>query len=96
MLTPKRWSTKGGVFITLSDCGVAADRTPIPCLLALSAVHQHLVVVRKRLSTALVVESGEPREVMHFALLISYGTNTINPYMTLAAVQSRWTPGRCG
>ncbi len=84
----------GAAFIILSDRGVIADRAPMPCLLALSAVHQHLVAVRKRLAAALVVESGEPREVMHFALLIGYGANAINPYMALAAVQSMVDSGK--
>lgn len=77
----------GASFIILSDHAVSADRAPMPSLLALSAVHQHLVSRRKRLQTALVVESGEPREVMHFALLVGYGANAVNPYLALAAVQ---------
>lgn len=77
----------GASYIVLSDRGVSDGRAPMPSLLALSAVHQHLLRRRKRLQTALVVESGEPREVMHFALLIGYGANAINPYLALAAVQ---------
>ena len=81
-------------FIIISDRGVSGDRVPVPSLLALSAVHQHLVSVKKRLRTALVVESGEPREVEHFALLIGYGANAVNPYMALAAVQDMVESGR--
>lgn len=77
----------GASFIILSDRAVSDSRAPMPSLLALSAVHQHLVSRRKRIQTALVVESGEPREVMHFALLVGYGANAVNPYLALAAVQ---------
>ena len=84
----------GASFIILSDRGVSAERAPMPSLLALSAVHQHLIAARKRLQTALVVESGEPREVMHFALLIGYGANAVNPYLAFAAVQDMVDAGR--
>ena len=84
----------GASFIVLSDRGVSDDRVAIPSLLALSAVHQHLVAAKRRLQTALVVESGEPREVMHFALLIGYGANAVNPYMAFAAVQDMVDSGR--
>ena len=84
----------GASYIVLSDRSVSADRAPMPSLLALSAVHQHLLSVRKRMQTALVVESGEPREVMHFALLIGYGANAVNPYLALAAVQDLASSGK--
>ncbi|MDO5853203.1 MAG: glutamate synthase large subunit [Thermoplasmata archaeon] len=84
----------GASYLILSDRGVSAERAPMPSLLALSAVHQHLVGCKKRLQTALVVESGEPREVMHFALLIGYGANAINPYMALAIVEDMAATGR--
>ena len=56
----------------------------IPSLLAVSAVHHHLISVQKRVQTALVVETGEMREVMHAALLLGYGASAINPYMAFA------------
>ena len=84
----------GASYIILSDRGVSDARAPMPSLLALSAVHQHLVDRKKRLQTAIVVESGEPREVMHFALLIGYGANAINPYMALAIVEEMSATGR--
>ena len=77
----------GTTYIVLSDRSMAEGKAPIPCLLALSAVHQHLISCKKRIQTALVVESGEPRETMHFALLIGYGANAVNPYMALAVIE---------
>lgn len=56
----------------------------IPSLLAVSAVHHHLISVGKRVQTALVVESGEIREVMHVALLLGFGASALNPYMAFA------------
>ncbi|MBV8396030.1 MAG: glutamate synthase subunit alpha, partial [Actinobacteria bacterium] len=67
--------------LILSDRRVGADRVPIPALLAVSSVHHHLVREGTRLQTGLVVESGEPREVHHFATLIGYGAAAINPYV---------------
>src|SRR3989338_8741172 len=69
--------------IILSDRGVDAEHAPIPSLLALAAVHNHLVREETRTQCALVVESGEPREVHHFALLIGYGASAVNPYLAL-------------
>ena len=63
-----------------------AAHAPIPSLLAVSAVHHHLISVQKRVQTALVVESGEIREVMHAALLLGYGASAINPYMAFAVL----------
>jgi glutamate synthase (NADPH/NADH) large chain len=73
----------GYAVLVLSDRGVSRDLAPIPSLLALSAVHHHLIRDRLRTQVALVVESGEPREVMHFALLIGYGASAVNPYLAL-------------
>ena len=84
----------GNAFVILSDRAVSAERAPMPSLLALSAVHQHLLSKGKRMQTALVVESGEPREVMHFALLIGYGANAVNPYLAFAAVEDLSDSGR--
>jgi len=67
--------------LILSDRGVDADRAAIPALLALAGVHHHLVRRGTRTRVGLVVESGEPREVHHFALLIGYGAGAINPYL---------------
>ena len=77
----------GYTLIILSDRGVGVDKTPIPSLLALSAVHQNLIKTGLRTKTALIIESGEPREVMHFALLLGYGANAINPYLAFETVE---------
>ena len=80
-------SVRQGVnYIILSDKNVDAKFAPIPSLLALSAIHHHLVSVQKRVQTALIVESGEVREVMHAALLLGYGASAINPYMAFAVL----------
>ncbi|MDE2841918.1 MAG: glutamate synthase large subunit [Chloroflexota bacterium] len=73
--------------IILSDRGVSADQAPIPSLLATAAVHHHLIREGTRTKVGLVVESGEPREVHHFCLLLGYGAGAINPYLALATVQ---------
>ena len=73
-------------YIILSDRGADKDHAVIPSLLAVSAVHHHLISVQKRVETALVVESGEIREVMHAALLLGYGASAINPYMAFAVL----------
>ncbi len=67
--------------IILSDRQMGADRIPIPALLACAAVHHHLIRKGLRTSAGLVVESGEPREVHHFACLAGYGAEAINPYL---------------
>ena len=71
-------------YIILSDRDIDATHAAIPSLLAVSAVHHYLISVQKRVQTALIVESGEIREVMHAALLLGYGASAINPYMTFA------------
>ena len=65
---------------------VSATRAPIPSLLAVSAVHHHLVRAGTRLQAGLVVESGEPRSVQSVAVLIGYGAAAVNPYLMLIAV----------
>ena len=70
--------TDGVNYIILSDRSVDAAHAAIPSLLAVSAVHHHLISVQKRVQTALIVESGEIREVMHAALLLGYGASAIN------------------
>lgn len=71
----------GHTILVLSDRGVDANHVPIPSLLATSAVHHHLIREGLRMKVGLVVESGEPREVQHFALLIGYGAGAVNPYL---------------
>ncbi len=71
----------GYTLLILSDRGVDATFAPIPSLLAMAAVHNRLVREKLRTQVALIIESGEPREVMHFALLIGYGASAINPYL---------------
>jgi len=79
----------GKNYIVLSDRGVDATHAPIPSLLAVSAVHLYLVQKRKRMQIDIVVETAEPREVMHFALLFGFGANAINPYMVFAIINDR-------
>ena len=71
-------------YIVLTDRDVNATHAAIPSLLAVSAVHHHLIAVGKRVQTALIVESGEIREVMHAALLLGFGASALNPYMAFA------------
>ncbi|MGI8921947.1 MAG: glutamate synthase large subunit [Solirubrobacteraceae bacterium] len=87
----------GTTILILSDRNVGAERAPIPSLLAVSAVHHHLVKCGTRLRAGLVIESGEPREIHHFATLIGYGASAVNPYLlfeSLADLVGRGTlPG---
>ncbi len=76
----------GKNFIILSDRGVSEAMAPIPSLLAISAVHHHLIDKRKRMQIDLVMETAEPREVMHFALLFGYGASAINPYLAFGVL----------
>lgn len=78
--------TDGVNYIILSDRMVDEKHAAIPSLLAVSAVHHHLISVQKRVQTALIVESGEIREVMHAALLLGYGASAICPYMAFAVL----------
>ena len=73
--------SEGANILILSDRGVDENHLAIPSLLAVSALHQHLVVTKKRTSLAIILESGEPREVHHFATLLGYGASAINPYL---------------
>jgi glutamate synthase (NADPH/NADH) large chain len=75
-------------YIILSDREVDGTHAPIPSLLAVSAVHHHLIAAGKRVQTALIVESGEIRETMHAALLLGYGASAINPYLSFAIISS--------
>ena len=72
--------------LVISDRGVDADWAPIPSLLATAAVHHHLVREGLRTEVGIIVETGEARDVTHFALLIGYGAGTINPYLALESL----------
>ena len=76
----------GATILILSDRGVDRKNAPIPSLLATAAVHHHLVREHTRTECGLVVESGEPREVMHFALLTGYGAGAVNPYLAFETI----------
>jgi glutamate synthase (NADPH/NADH) large chain len=75
-------------YVVLSDRKVSTTHAPVPSLMAVSAVHQHLMEQHKRAQIALIVETGEAREVMHIALLTGYGVSGINPYMVFAILDS--------
>ncbi len=78
---------EGANILILSDRGVDENHVAIPSLLAVSALQQHLVETKKRTSVAMILESGEPREVHHFATLLGYGACAINPYLALETVK---------
>jgi len=77
----------GYSIIILSDRGADEEYAPIPSLLALTAVHNYLVREKTRTRAALVIESGEPREVMHYCLLIGFGASAINPYLAIETIE---------
>ena len=79
--------------IILSDRQVGPDRIPIPALLATAAVHHHLIRKGLRTSVGLVVESGEPREIHHFACLAGFGAEAINPYLAFETLESLFEAG---
>ncbi len=89
----------GASIVVLSDRGVDAAHAAVPPLLAVAAVHSHLVREGARTMCGLVVESGEPRETMHFALLLGYGAAAVTPYLVLealpAADRARFLDGIC-
>ena len=76
----------GANILILSDRGVSPELAPIPALLAVAGLHHHLIRTGTRGRTGLVLESGEPREVHHFALLIGYGCSAINPYLAYETI----------
>jgi hypothetical protein len=86
----------GYTCLILSSRGLDEEYAPIPSLMATAAVHNHLIRVGLRSQTALIVESGEPREVMHFALLIGYGASAVNPYLAMETIESLAHSGRLG
>ncbi len=83
-------------YIILSDRNINKDEAAIPSLLAVSSVHHHLIKKQKRMQVGIIVETGEPREVHHFALLLGYGASVINPYMAFAAIDHLVKEGRIG
>jgi len=78
----------GTKFIILSDRGANSENAPIPSLLASSGVHHHLIRIKKRTRVGLIIETAEPREVMHFALLFGYGACAVNPYGVFSTINS--------
>ena len=85
---------RGAGILVLSDRGMSRTRAPIPALLATSALHHHLIRDRRRTRVGLVVESGEPREVHHLALLVGYGAAAVNPYLALETVRAEAERGQ--
>ncbi len=77
----------GADILILSDRGVDENHVAIPSLLAVSAVHRHLVQTKKCTAMSLILESGEPREVHHFATLLGYGASAVNPYLAHASIE---------
>ena len=84
---------QGYSLVVLSDRGVSAERVPVSSLLAVGAVHHHLIRQAKRTQIGIIVESGEAREVHHHCLLVGYGADAINPYL---AFESLWQAQRDG
>ncbi|MCQ2335404.1 MAG: glutamate synthase large subunit [Paludibacteraceae bacterium] len=78
--------SNGYNYLVLTDKGLCGDRLAVPSLLATSAVHNYLIEKRKRVQTAILVEAGDVREVMHFALLMGYGASAVCPYMAMAII----------
>ena len=84
----------GKSLLILSDRGVDSNHAPIPMLLAVGAVHHHLIREGKRMQASLIVESGEPREVHHIAALIGYGASAVNPYLVYESLCELVRSGR--
>jgi glutamate synthase (ferredoxin) len=85
---------EGNDFIILSDRGIDRDHAAIPALLAVAGVHHHLIREGTRTKAGLIVESGEPREVHHFALLIGYGAGAVNPYLAFETIEDMIRQGQ--
>lgn len=83
----ERAADEGKYLVVLSDKGTDRDRAPLPMLLAVGAVHNHLIRTQKRLKVSVVTETAEVRDVHHFATLIGYGVNAINPYLALETIR---------
>ncbi len=77
----------GANILIISDRNVTGDRCPIPALLATGGLHHHLIRNGNRMKSCIVVESGEPREVHHFALLVGYGASAVNPYLAFETLR---------
>jgi len=84
---------KGHNILILSDRGVDAENAAIPALLAVSSLHHHLIRQETRTKVSILLESGEPREVHHFALLLGYGVNAVNPYLAFETLDDMITQG---
>ena len=81
-------------YIILTDRSVSKDTAPIPSLLAVAAVHHHLINAKKRMQVGLIVETAEAREINHFALLLGYGASVVNPYLAFAAIDQMVKGGK--
>ena len=77
---------RGANLLILSDRSIRAERAGIPALLATAGLHHHLIKAGQRSRVSLIIESGEPREVHHFATLLGYGADAINPYLAIATI----------
>lgn len=86
----------GASLLVLSDREFSTECAPIPALLAVSALHHHLLRHGLRGETGIIVETGEAREVMHFCLLTGFGANAVNPYLALEALNELNRQGRLG
>src|SRR6185436_4946264 len=84
---------QGYTILVLSDRGVNERKVPIPSLLATAAVHHHLIRAGTRMRVGIVVESGEPREVQHFCLLLGYGAGAVNPYLAYETLRDMVAEG---
>src|SRR5208337_3708783 len=82
----ERAIAEGASLLIISDRDISPKRAPIPSLLATAALHHGLLKRRLRSQAGIVVESGEPREVMHFCLLCGYGANAVNPYLAFEGI----------
>lgn len=89
----ERMVDEGTDFLIISDRGVDAEHAPIPSLLACAGVQHHLIRAQKRTQCALIIETAEAREVMHFALLFGYGASVVNPYGAFATIYDLFKKG---
>ena len=87
-LDAERAADEGKFLVILSDRGVDAKQVPVPILLAVGAVHNHLLRQGKRLKVSVIAETGEPRDVHHFATLIGYGASAVNPYLAFETIKA--------
>ncbi len=84
----------GATLVILSDRGVSREKAPIPALLAVSAVHHHLIRGKDRMRCGLIVETGDAREVHHFCLLSAYGAGAMNPYLAFDTIHQMQREGQ--